>query len=301
MKKENIVEDLTEILGEKNVKLDENMAKHSSFKAGGNAEIFVEINEVEQIKNIIDKNKEWNLPITIIGNGSNILVRDTGLKGLVIKYVSNKIKIKDLEATVDSGVINAVLAFELLKNNLSGFEFAQGIPGTIGGAIFMNAGAFGSEMINVVKDVTYLDLDTNEIKTISNEECGFTYRHSNFANMNALILQTTLKLEKGDSKEIQEKMNSFREKRMNSQPYDKPSAGSTFKRGTDFVTAQLIDQAGLKGYSIGGAQVSEKHAGFIINKGEATATDIIDLIEYVKEKVYEKFNKKIETEVRILG
>lgn len=301
MKKENIVEDLTEILGEKNVKLDENMAKHSSFKAGGNAEIFVEINEVEQIKNIIDKNKEWNLPITIIGNGSNILVRDTGLKGLVIKYVSNKIKIKDLEATVDSGVINAVLAFELLKNNLSGFEFAQGIPGTIGGAIFMNAGAFGSEMINVVKDVTYLDLDTNEIKTISNEECGFTYRHSNFANMNALILQTTLKLEKGDSKEIQEKIHSFREKRMNSQPYDKPSAGSTFKRGTDFVTAQLIDQAGLKGYSIGGAQVSEKHAGFIINKGEATATDIIDLIEYVKEKVYEKFNKKIETEVRILG
>lgn len=301
MKKENIVEDLTEILGEKNVKLDENMAKHSSFKAGGNAEIFVEINEVEQIKNIIDKNKEWNLPITIIGNGSNILVRDTGLKGLVIKYVSNKIKIKDLEATVDSGVINAVLAFELLKNNLSGFEFAQGIPGTIGGAIFMNAGAFGSEMINVVKDVTYLDLDTNEIKNISNEECGFTYRHSNFANMNALILQTTLKLEKGDSKEIQEKIHSFREKRMNSQPYDKPSAGSTFKRGTDFVTAQLIDQAGLKGYSIGGAQVSEKHAGFIINKGEATATDIIDLIEYVKEKVYEKFNKKIETEVRILG
>lgn len=301
MKKENIVEDLTEILGEKNVKLDENMAKHSSFKAGGNAEIFVEINEVEQIKNIINKNKEWNLPITIIGNGSNILVRDTGLKGLVIKYVSNKIKIKDLEATVDSGVINAVLAFELLQNNLSGFEFAQGIPGTIGGAIFMNAGAFGSEMINIVKDVTYLDLDTNEIKTISNEECGFTYRHSNFANMNALILKTTLKLEKGDSKEIQEKMNSFRAKRMSSQPYDKPSAGSTFKRGTDFVTAQLIDQAGLKGYSIGGAQVSEKHAGFIINKGEATATDIIDLIEYVKEKVYEKFNKKIETEVRILG
>ena len=345
--------ELEDILGASNVKYNEPMSKHTSFKVGGNADIFITVDSQEKLLKVLEfvknnkfvkdkqtwqkedtynENKEntseQSLPITIVGNGTNLLVKDGGIRGLVIKYIANNYSIVDSNnanieenqskttnlglsqankedenyfVTVSSGMTNALLAKILLDNSLSGFEFAGGIPGTIGGAIYMNAGAYGAEMQNIVVSTKYLDLNTYEIKTIANNEHNFEYRKSIFQNLNTVILETTLKLQKGNKEEIKAKMQEYAEKRKATQPLDKPSAGSTFKRGTDFITAKLIDESGLKGYSIGGAQVSEKHAGFIINTGNATAKDIINLINYVKEKVYEKLGKTIEEEVRIIG
>ena len=347
------MKELEDILGASNVKYNEPMSKHTSFKVGGNADIFITVDSQEKLLKVLEfvknnkfvkdkqtwqkedtynENKEntseQSLPITIVGNGTNLLVKDGGIRGLVIKYIANNYFIVDSNnanieenqskttnlglsqankedenyfVTVSSGMTNALLAKILLDNSLSGFEFAGGIPGTIGGAIYMNAGAYGAEMQNIVVSTKYLDLNTYEIKTIANNEHNFEYRKSIFQNLNTVILETTLKLQKGNKEEIKAKMQEYAEKRKATQPLDKPSAGSTFKRGTDFITAKLIDESGLKGYSIGGAQVSEKHAGFIINTGNATAKDIINLINYVKEKVYEKFGKTIEEEVRIIG
>lgn len=320
------MKELEDILGTSNVKYNEPMSKHTSFKVGGNADIFITVDSQEKLLKVLEfvknnkfamikqtwqkvdtynENKEGaseqNMPITIVGNGTNLLVKDGGIRGLVIKYMTKDYHIIGEEVTVSSGLTNALLAKILLDNSLSGFEFAGGIPGTIGGAVYMNAGAYSLEMKNIVVSTKYLDLNTYEIKTIANNEHNFEYRKSIFQNLNTVILETTLKLQKGNKEEMKAKMQEYAEKRKTTQPLDKPSAGSTFKRGTDFITAKLIDESGLKGYSIGGAQVSEKHAGFIINTGNATAKDIINLINYVKEKVYEKFGKTIEEEVKIIG
>ena len=320
------MKELEDILGTSNVKYNEPMSKHTSFKVGGNADIFITVDSQEKLLKVLEfvknnkfamikqtwqkvdtynENKEGaseqNMPITIVGNGTNLLVKDGGIRGLVIKYMTKDYHIIGEEVTVSSGLTNALLAKILLDNSLSGFEFAGDIPGTIGGAVYMNAGAYSLEMKNIVVSTKYLDLNTYEIKTIANNEHNFEYRKSIFQNLNTVILETTLKLQKGNKEEIKAKMQEYAEKRKTTQPLDKPSAGSTFKRGTDFITAKLIDESGLKGYSIGGAQVSEKHAGFIINTGNATAKDIINLINYVKEKVYEKFGKTIEEEVKIIG
>ena len=343
------MKELEDILGANNVKYNEPMSKHTSFKVGGNADIFITVDSQEKLLKVLkfvknnkftlnkqtwkkvntyNENKEnvseQSMPIIVIGNGTNLLVKDGGIRGLVIKYIANNYSIVDSKnanidekkihsldlsfsklnfeddsyyVTVSSGLTNALLAKILLDNSLSGFEFAGGIPGTIGGAVYMNAGAYSLEMKNIVVSTKYLDLNTYEIKTIANNEHNFEYRKSIFQNLNTVILETTLKLQKGNKEEMKAKMQEYAEKRKTTQPLDKPSAGSTFKRGTDFITAKLIDESGLKGYSIGGAQVSEKHAGFIINTGNATAKDIINLINYVKEKVYEKFGKHIEEEI----
>lgn len=347
------MKELEYILGASNVKYNEPMSKHTSFKIGGNADIFITVDSQEKLLKVLEfvknnkfarikqtwqkvdtynENKEdaseYSMPITIVGNGTNLLVKDGGIRGLVIKYIANDYFVidsinanieekqskttnlglsqannedKNYYVTVSSGIANASLAKILLDNSLSGFEFAGGIPGTIGGAIYMNAGAYGVEMKDIVVSTKYFDLNTYEIKTIANNEHNFEYRKSIFQNLNTVILETTLKLQKGNQEEIKTKMHEYAEKRKATQPLDKPSAGSTFKRGTDFITAKLIDESGLKGYSIGGAQVSNKHAGFIINEKNATAKDIVNLINYVKEKVYEKFGKTIEEEVKIIG
>ena len=347
------MKELEDILGASNVKYNEPMSKHTSFKIGGNADIFITVDSQEKLLKVLEfvknnkfarikqtwqkvdtynENKEdaseYSMPITIVGNGTNLLVKDGGIRGLVIKYIANDYFVidsinanieekqskttnlglsqannedKNYYVTVSSGIANASLAKILLDNSLSGFEFAGGIPGTIGGAIYMNAGAYGVEMKDIVVSTKYFDLNTYEIKTIANNEHNFEYRKSIFQNLNTVILETTLKLQKGNQEEIKTKMHEYAEKRKATQPLDKPSAGSTFKRGTDFITAKLIDESGLKGYSIGGAQVSNKHAGFIINEKNATAKDIVNLINYVKEKVYEKFGKTIEEEVKIIG
>jgi len=192
------------------------------------------------------------------------------------------------------------LARVLLKNEIGGFEFASGIPGTIGGAIKMNAGAYGGEFKDIVQDVTYLS-ETNEILKIQNSECNFSYRHSLFSEKNYIILESNLKLYKDKKEIIQKKLEENLQNRKDKQPIEFPSAGSTFKRGEDYITAKLIDECGLKGYTIGGAQVSEKHAGFIINKGNSTADDVINLIEHVKKIVYKETGKKINLEVEIIG
>ena len=296
-----ILKELQDIVGAENVKYNEPMSKHTSFKVGGNAEYFVEIYDIDILKRIVDFGKNNNLDINVVGNGTNLLVLDSGIKGLVIRYVANKIEINDNYVSVDAGVLNGVLAQELLKKELSGFEFASGIPGTIGGAVFMNAGAYGSEIKDIIEEATYFDMSDKTVHKICNNECKFDYRKSIFSEMDTVILNAKLRLNKSSYDLIKKKMDEYRDKRISTQPLNKPNAGSTFKRGDGFITAKLIDEAGLKGYSIGGAKVSEKHAGFIVNDNNATAKDIIELIEYVKKTIYEKYNKKIEVEVRILG
>lgn len=291
--------ELENLLGTENVKYNEPMSKHTTFKVGGIADTYITVNSKEKLLKVLELLK--NEKITIIGNGSNLLVTDKGIRGIVLKYSANNCSINGKTVTVESGMTNARLANILLKQNLTGYEFAAGIPGTIGGAIVMNAGAYGREMKDVVESTEFIDLETNKIVTLKNEEQEFEYRKSIFQNKKCIILSTILKLEKGNPEEIEEKMKEYAEKRRSTQPLDMPSAGSTFKRGNGFITAKLIDEAGLKGYSIGGAQVSTKHAGFIVNKGNAKAKDIIELIKYIQDEIYKKFGEKIEPEIKIIG
>lgn len=297
------IKDIQNFIPQENVYINEQMSKYTSFKIGGPAECLIKIKTLEQLKSILKYTNENDIKLTIIGNGSNILVSDDGIKGIVAKIeIDNlKIDIQDKKAliTVGSGVKLGLLAQKCLKAEITGFEFASGIPGTIGGAIRMNAGAHGSEMKDIVKTVTYVDRN-GEIHKIENNQAEFEYRKSLFSHNDYIIVEIEIELEKGNANEIKEKMTEYANFRKEKQPIEYPSAGSTFKRGTDFITAKLIDECGLKGYQIGGAQISEKHAGFIINKDNATAKDVIKLMEYTKERVYEKFGKTIDAEIEIL-
>lgn len=301
---QEIYEELQKNMKDSIIKKEENMSKHTSFKVGGNADIFIKIKTIDELKYILQYTNKNNIPLTVIGNGSNILVKDNGIRGITICLDFTKIEIQEKEdkafIEVGAGVKLAMLAAILQKKGIAGFEFASGIPGTIGGAIRMNAGAYGKEMKEIVKLVTYIDEEGN-IKTEENEFMNFSYRHSRFKEKQEIIIGAKLQLEKDKPDKIKELMDTYKKARMDKQPIDMPSAGSTFKRGTNFISAQLIDEAGLKGYSIGGAQVSLKHAGFIVNKGNATAEDILNLIDYVIKVVYEKFGKVLELEVEVIG
>ena len=303
---ERVSNDLEKIISEESVILvNEPMSKHTSFKIGGNADIFIKAKTEEDIKQILRYSNENNIPLTIVGNGSDLLVKDGGIRGIVIKvdigiFKIEKINEEDYIVTVGAGVKNGYVAQKLLIDEIEGFEFASGIPGSIGGALRMNAGAHGGEMKDIVLETMCMDKQGN-ICVLSNEEQEFEYRNSIFKLNKYIILSTKLKLKKGIYKEIKEKMDEYANWRKEHQPIEYPSAGSTFKRGTDFITAKLIDECGLKGYSIGNAEVSTKHAGFVINKGNAKAKEVIDLIEYIKEKVADKFGKEIELEVQIIG
>lgn len=298
MQKE-IYKQLLEGINKENILLNEPMSKHTSFKTGGNAKFFVKAYSISEIKKVLKVVKENKIPLFILGNGTNLLVKDEGFNGIVLQIKLNDINIVDNIVTVDAGVKNAVLSNKILEKNLTGFEFASGIPGTIGGAIKMNAGAYGNEMKDIVQEVTYIDFDGN-INTISNEQCKFEYRNSIFFKLNCVILQTKLKLELGNKEEIRNKIKELAIQRKEKQPLEYPNAGSTFKRGEDFITAKVIDECGLKGYNIGGAEVSQKHAGFIINKNNATSQDILDLIKYVQNKVKEKTGKEIKLEIEVI-
>lgn len=301
---EKIYINLNKLLKSSTVLKNESMAKHTSFKIGGNADIFVKAYTVDDIKTVLEFSNNNSIPLYIIGNGSNILVKDNGIRGIVLNVDIDTFNIqkKDNKAiiTVGAGVKLGKLAQDLLKEEITGFEFASGIPGTIGGAVRMNAGAHGSEMKDIVINTTYMDYDAN-IVTISNEEQNFSYRNSIFTKEQWIILNVTLELQYGNKEQIGSKMAEYANYRKEKQPINYPSAGSTFKRGEDFITAKLIDECGLKGYCIGGAKISELHAGFIINVGSATAKDVLELIEYTRKKVYEKFNKKIELEIEVIG
>ena len=296
---ENFYNKLTEFMDFKDIYLNENMSKHTSFKAGGKAKIFVKIYSYDTLKKILELINKYNIDYYILGNGTNVLFRDEEFNGIVIQIKFEQIEINGNIVTVGAGVKNAILSNKLLNEGLTGFEFASGIPGTIGGAIKMNAGAYGSEFKDIVKTVTFMQFN-GEIKTIKNEDCFFSYRNSIFFKMKVIILSATLELEHKNKEEIKAKISEYAKTRREKQPIEYPSAGSTFKRGEDFITAKIIDECGLKGYKIGDAQVSEKHAGFVINRGNASATEIIELIENIKRIVFEKTNKKIELEIEII-
>ena len=297
------LEKLFRIIPKENVLLEEPMSKHTTFKVGGPAEAFVKCNTVEQIQNVIAYCNEEEINLTIIGNGSNVLVKDEGIRGIVLKICLDNYKIEEEKncavVTVGAGMQNAKFAYMLLDKEYSGYEFAVGIPGTIGGAIKMNAGAYGFEIKDIVQEVKYIDIKDNKIKVIKNNDMEFGYRHSIFKNKKVIILEATFKFKKDKKEQIKKIMEENMQSRIEKQPLE-PSAGSTFKRGENFITSKLIDECGLKGTSVGDAEVSTKHAGFIVNKGNASANDILELIKLVKETVLEKTGKEIELEIEIL-
>ncbi len=296
---------LIENLGEENIKYNEPMKDHTTMKVGGNAKIFIEPKNEQQIINVIKYAKENNINYYVIGNGSNLVVKDEGINGIVLKIGSRFADVDFLDQThikVFAGYPLVKLSYLAKENSLSGLEFASGIPGTIGGAVRMNAGAYGSEMVNVVERVGVLNTNTYESFELSNEEAKFSYRHSIFVDKpEYVVTYAIIKLEKGIKDEIEAKMNENNTSRKEKQPIEYPSSGSTFKRGDGFITAKIIDDLGLKGYKIGGAEVSTKHAGFVINSNNAKAKDVLDLIEYIKEKAHKELNIVLEEEVVILG
>lgn len=300
---------LKEKIDENQIKQNESMKNHTSFKIGGNAEYFIKAKNVDEVKFVLDICNTNNIPLTIVGNGSNLLVKDNGIKGIVLKIDIDNIDIKEIaiddekyaEVKVGAGVALGKLAFLLLNNNISGFEFASGIPGTIGGAVRMNAGAYGSEFKDIVIETVCLN-KSGEIKTFSNEQQKFDYRKSIFQDNEYIILEAKLLLKyEENNSSIKAKMDEYKQSRLEKQPMEYPSAGSTFKRGPDFITAKLIDECGLKGYKVGDAEVSTKHAGFVVNTGNATAKDVLSLIDVIKKTVFEKYGKEIELEIEILG
>ena len=286
------------------IKYNEPMNLHTSFKVGGPAECYIKIENYEELVEILRFAKRNNINITIIGNGSNILVKDSGIKGIVLQINIKKYELKkeDKKITLNVGAGNKLseIAQKLLNEEITGFEELSGIPGTIGGAIKMNAGAHGKEIKDILQNATVCDLD-GDTKKLENKDLKFSYRSSVLNQQKYIVLEAEFNLDKGTKEEIKQKMEEYKKYRTEKQPLEYPSAGSTFKRGENYITAKLIDEAGLKGYSIGGAQVSEKHAGFIINKGNATATDILQLIEHVEKTIYDKFKEKIKLEIEILG
>ncbi len=304
MEKNQIYEFLIRELPEEQIKIDEPMKKHTNFKIGGNADIYVTAKTIEQVQVILKLVKQYQIPLVILGNGSNVLVSDQGIRGIVLSIAIQQFEIEknreEAIITVGAGEPLGKLAYSLLKEEIAGFEFAGGIPGTMGGAIRMNAGAYGGEMKDCIQTVTYMT-EEGEIKEFSSQECEFSYRHSIFCDKNFIIVKAKIVLPYGEKQEIQGKMEEYAQSRKEKQPLMFPSAGSTFKRGADFITAKLIDECNLKGYSVGDAQVSTMHAGFVVNTGNATAKDVIEVVNHVKQTVFEKTGKQIELEIELLG
>ena len=290
-----------EFYNKDNIKIDEKLSSYVNFKVGGPADILLIPDSKEQVKKSIGICRENNIPVYVIGNGSNILVRDGGFRGVVIslKGVHN-VTVNDERIEAECGVMLKEVSDKAMENSLTGFEFACGIPGTIGGAVFMNAGAYDGEISHVIESVEVIDENCNIIN-LTNEELDFGYRSSLVMKKGYIVLSAVFKLKKGQVKTIKELVNDLTNKRESKQPLEYPSAGSTFKRPTGYFAGKLIQDAGLKGYSIGGAAVSEKHSGFVINKGNATAKDITDLIEHIQDEVKKQFGVDLHTEVRIIG
>ena len=285
----------------KDIKIDEKLSEYVNFKVGGPADILLIPNSKEQVIKSIKICKENNIPFYLIGNGSNILVRDGGFRGVVLslKNVKN-IYVDGEKIEAECGVMLKEVSDKAIENSLTGFEFACGIPGTIGGAVFMNAGAYDGEISKVIESAEVIDENCNIIR-LSREELDFGYRSSLVMKKGYTVLSAVFKLEKGQVKTIKELIEDLTNKRESKQPLEYPSAGSTFKRPTGYFAGKLIQDAGLKGYSIGGAAVSEKHSGFVINKGNATAKDITDLIKHIQDEVKKQFGVDLHPEVRIIG
>ena len=298
----NIYDKVVDIVGEENVHTDEPMSRHTTFRIGGNADYFVKPGNADEVAAVIAVCREYNIPYFILGNGSNLLVSDDGYRGMIINIMDNMDSV-----TVDGRIITAQAGAMLVRvsvmardNALTGLEFASGIPGTIGGAVYMNAGAYGGEMKNVVKTVRAID-EHGRIYELDSEKMDFSYRHSIVEERKLIVLEVTLELEHGSREAIDDRMKELAEARRSKQPLEYPSAGSTFKRPEGYFAGKLIMDAGLRGYSVGGAQVAEKHCGFVINKGGATASDVVELIRDVQHDVDDKFGVTLEPEVKMLG
>lgn len=293
---------LNKYVDEDRILLNEPMSKHTTFRVGGDAKALVKISKKEELISLIPFLNEENEPYFIKGNGSNILVGDKGYNGIILELSSdfNEIEYKDGVIRAEAGALMSSIAKAALDNSLTGFEFASGIPGTIGGGVVMNAGAYGGELKDVVTKVTVMD-PKGEILSLNNDNMQFGYRTSAIKTRPFIVLEVELKLENGNQNAIEEKMNELNSQRRLKQPLEFPSAGSTFKRPEGYYAGKLIMDAGLRGYTIGGAQVSEKHCGFVVNKSNATAADIYEVIVEVKERVKKKFNVNLEPEIIFLG
>lgn len=299
----SIINKLNNIIPEDRIFRDEPMYKHTTFRVGGAARVYINVGSEDELINIIAELNNAGTHYTVIGNGSNLLVSDQGLDGVVLEIGQgmNDITVCGNKVTAMAGAMLSAVAMMACRNELAGMEFASGIPGTVGGAMVMNAGAYGGEMKDIVSEVRALNTCTGEIVTISNDKMMFSYRHSVIKDEPLIVTSVTFSLNPGKEEEIKSVMNELNSKRRQKQPLEYPSAGSTFKRPEGFFAGALIEESGLKGYQVGGAQVSEKHAGFVINKDKATATDIYRLICEVKEQVYADSGVRLEPEVIMLG
>ena len=284
-----------------NVIINAEMKDYVHFRVGGPADILLLPENKEQVIKSIQICKENNIPYFVLGNGSNLLVKDGGVKGVVIKLKEVKnIKVYDETIEAECGAMLKDVSSVAVENSLTGFEFACGIPGTIGGAVFMNAGAYDGEISDIIDSAEVID-NEGEIRTLSKEELDLGYRSSVIMKKNYIVLSAKFKLIKGEVIKIKERVEDLTYKRESKQPLEYPSAGSTFKRPTGYYAGKLIQDAGLKGYAIGGAAVSEKHSGFVINKNNATAKDILDLIKHIQDEVKKQFGVDLHPEVRIIG
>ena len=301
MKKE-FYDALTQLTAEKNVLTDEPMKKHVTFRVGGAADYFVSPESAEEVQKIILLCKETGMPYYILGNGSNLLVSDHGYRGVIIQIYKSmsEVSVKGELVTAQAGALLSAIAAKAAEESLTGFEFASGIPGTIGGAAVMNAGAYGGEMKDVLEQVTVLTKE-GELLTLPREELEMGYRTSRVAKNQYIVLEAVIRLRYGEQKQIRETMNELKEKRTTKQPLEYPSAGSTFKRPEGYFAGKLIEDAGLRGFQVGGAQVSEKHCGFVINKDNATAAEVRELIRQVSERVKANSGVTLEPEVKMLG
>ena len=298
----NIKQRFQEILGNDRVLEAEPMGKHTTFRIGGPADLFVAPENTDEIKKLIAICKEEEVPYFILGNGSNLLVSDKGYRGVIMQLYRSfgQITLKENEIHAQAGALLSGIAAMAREASLTGFEFAGGIPGTLGGAVVMNAGAYGGEMKDVLKEVTVLTPE-GEIVTLQADELQMGYRTSVVKEAGYIVLEAVISLKEGNPEEIKNRMQELAAMRSSKQPLSYPSAGSTFKRPEGYFAGKLIMDSGLRGYQVGGAQVSEKHCGFVINAGNATAKDVTTLMADVQRIVMEKFGVKLEPEVKLLG
>lgn len=281
---------------------DAPMKNYCSFRAGGKADLLVEPETVDQLKAVLDVLREEDAEYMVIGNGSNIIVKDGGYRGVIVRLENlNEIRVGGEKIFCGAGALLSVVAKTAQANGLTGLEPMSGIPGSMGGGVFMNAGAYDGEMKMVLESAELIDRKTGELKSVAAEDLDLGYRHSAIMESGDVVVSATLKLAKGDSEEITERMRDYAERRNTKQPIQYPSAGSFFKRPPGYFAGKLVQDAGCKGLSVGGAQISELHSGFMINTGGATATDIVTLMKLVQNTVYDKFGVMLEPEVRIIG
>lgn len=293
---------LTQMLPKIEILRDEPLKKYTTFRIGGPADVLVKPKTIDELSRVIQLCYQEKVPYFILGNGSNLLVSDAGYRGVIIQLYNQfaDIRVEENIITAQAGALLSKIASKALENSLTGFEFAHGIPGTLGGAVMMNAGAYGGEMKQVLTSCTVMD-ETGKIITVSPEALELGYRTSSLEKNHWIVLEASLTLKAGEQEAISAQMKDYMQRRKDKQPLDKPSAGSTFKRPEGYFAGKLIMDSNLAGYQIGGAMVSDKHCGFVVNTGEATCKDVIDLIQHVKETVKANFGVELEPEVKRLG